>query len=62
MPACEKLLKRQPGHIPVYFHLKDEQMTLLAPRDWWVKEALDARADLLTILPSEQIKVVNKAT
>ncbi|NLX83104.1 MAG: DNA polymerase III subunit alpha [Clostridiales bacterium] len=60
MPACEKLLKRQPGHIPVYFHLKDEQLTLLAPRDWWIHEALDARADLLTILPSEQIKVVNK--
>ena len=60
MPACEKLLKRQPGHIPVYLYIKEEQVTLLAPRDWWVQEALDARADLLTVLPSKQIKVVNK--
>ncbi len=60
MPACERLLKRQTGNIPVFLHIKEENLTLLAPRDWWVKEALDARADLLTVLPSNQIKVVNK--
>ncbi|MDI9520606.1 MAG: DNA polymerase III subunit alpha [Bacillota bacterium] len=60
MPSCERLLKRQKGNIPVFLHIKEENLTLLAPRDWWVKEALDARADLLTVLPSNQIKVVNK--
>ena len=60
MPECEALLKRQPGNIPVFLHLKEENLTLLSPRDWWVKEALDARADLLTMLNNNQIKVVNK--
>jgi len=60
MPQCEALLKRQPGNIPIFLYFKQERQTLLAPRDWWVKEALDARADLLTVLNIEQIKVVNK--
>lgn len=60
MQQIELVLKRQPGKIPVFLHLKDENLTLLSPRDWWVAEALDAQADLLTILPGKQIKVVNK--
>ena len=62
MPACETVLKRQKGRVPVFLYIKEENLTLLAPEDWWVKDALDARADLLTILHSKQIKVVNKTT
>jgi DNA polymerase-3 subunit alpha len=60
MDGCEKLLKRLSGGIPVYLYLKAENLTLLAPRDWWVSDTDDARADLLTILRKEQIKVVSK--
>jgi DNA polymerase-3 subunit alpha len=60
IPACEALLKRSPGDVPVFLHLKAERQTLLAPREWWVMDALDARADLLTILHNNQVKVVDK--
>ena len=60
MEACQTALRRLPGDIPVFLHMKDEGQTLLAPRDWWVRDALDARADLLTFLELDQIKVVNK--
>ncbi len=59
MEPCEKMLRRLPGDIPVFLHLKEEGQTLLSPRDWWVGDALDARADLLTILSRDQVKVVN---
>ena len=59
MEQCGAVLRRFPGDVPVFIHLKEEGQTLLAPRDWWVKDALDARADLLTVLPKEQVKVVN---
>ena len=58
MDSCEALLKRLPGKIPVFLHFKDEGQTLLAPKDWWVSDALDARADLLTIVNKDQVKVV----
>ena len=60
MEQCGAVLRRFPGDVPVFIHLKEEGQTLLAPRDWWVGDALDARADLLTILGKEQVKVVNK--
>ncbi|MGI6695298.1 MAG: DNA polymerase III subunit alpha [Christensenellales bacterium] len=59
--ACGKLLGRLPGDIPVYVKLIDEEGVFLAPRSWWTGDALDARADLLTILSPEQIKVVKKS-
>ncbi len=59
LDACEALLKRLPGRIPVFLYFKEEGQTLLAPKDWWISDALDARADLLTILSKDQVKVVN---
>ncbi|HSK68995.1 MAG TPA: OB-fold nucleic acid binding domain-containing protein [Candidatus Limnocylindria bacterium] len=60
MGAAESLLKRLPGDIPVFIRLRDEEQTLLAPRDWWVLDADDARADLLTIFGADQVKVVKR--
>lgn len=60
-PECERILNKLPGNIPVYLNLPDEGITLLAPRDWWCSDGDDACANLLDILPMENIKVVKKA-
>lgn len=60
MPECERILKKMPGNIPVYLNLPEEGITLLSPRDWWCDDGDDARANLLDIVPLENIKVVNK--
>ena len=60
MPACEQVLRRMQGDIPVYINLPDEDMTLLAPRDWWCDDADDARANLLEYVLRDDIKVVKK--
>ena len=57
LAACQQVLSRLPGDIPVYVKLEEEG-TFLAPRSWWIGDELDARADLMTILNTEQIKVV----
>ncbi len=60
MPHCERILKKMPGNIPVYLNLPEEGITLLSPRDWWCDDGDDARANLLDIVPRENIKVVSK--
>ncbi len=60
MPACEQVLRRMQGDIPVYINLPDEDITLLAPRDWWCDDADDARANLLEYVLRDDIKVVKK--
>lgn len=59
-PECERILHKLPGNIPVYLNLPEENITLLAPRDWWCEDGDDAYANLLDILPKENIKVVRK--
>ena len=61
MDACQEMLSRLPGNIPVYVKLEGEDGVFLAPRSWWTADALDARADLLTILNVKQIKVVKES-
>ena len=61
LAECERILGRLPGDIPVYVKLVDEPGAFLAPRGWWTGDALDARADLLTLLEPEQIKVVKNS-
>ena len=51
---------RQPGKVPVYLNLPDENMTLLAPREWWCQDAEDMQATLMTILDLKDMKVVDK--
>jgi len=53
-------LMRQPGKVPVYLNLPDENMTLLAPREWWCQDAEDMQATLMTILDLKDMKVVDK--
>ncbi len=60
MPDCEGVLRRMQGNIPVFLNLPDEGITLLAPRDWWCDDAIDARANLLEYLAKDDIKVVTK--
>jgi len=59
-PEVSEALMRQPGKVPVYLNLPDENITLLAPRDWWCQDAEDMQATLMTILDRKDMKVVDK--
>ena len=59
-PEVSEALMRQPGKVPVYLNLPDENMTLLAPRKWWCQDAEDMQATLMTILDLKDMKVVDK--
>ena len=59
-PEVSEALMRQPGKVPVYLNLPDENMTLLAPREWWCEDAEDMQATLMTILDLKDMKVVDK--
>ena len=58
MEDCEQILKPLHGKIPVYLHLHQEKVTLLAPENWWCQDADKAKDKLLVCLPAENIKVV----
>ncbi len=60
MDACQQVLSRRPGHIPVYVKLSGEKGTFLAPRSWWPQDEAAAARELAQILSIEQIKVVKK--
>lgn len=61
MDGCHRILQRLPGDTPVYLNLPEENnITLLAPRDWWCADAFDACASLAAIIPKENLKVVRK--
>jgi DNA polymerase-3 subunit alpha len=61
MAEVQGLLSGMPGNIPVYFNLPEEGITLLCPRNLWVKNAKDAYAALLYAVGDPDIKVVEKA-
>lgn len=56
--VVQEVLQRMPGDIPVYLHIPAEKLTLLAPREMWVDDALDARATLMSEIDEENLKVV----
>lgn len=60
VPEVKNILNKLPGSIPVYLYFPDENKTVLTPRDWWVDDFEDARANLLDVLPYEHIKAVEK--
>ncbi|MDD4080721.1 MAG: DNA polymerase III subunit alpha, partial [Eubacteriales bacterium] len=60
MDACQEVLSRTPGSIPIYVKLQGEEGTFLAPRSWWTEDEGNAKEELMTILGAEQIKVVKK--
>ena len=41
-------------------NLPEEGVTLLAPRDWWCEDAEDMYATLMTTLPREDMRIVDK--
>ena len=61
MAEAQRLLSGIPGNIPVYFNLPEEGITLLCPRNLWVKNAKDASSTLLYVVGDPDIKVVEKA-
>lgn len=60
MPEFEEVMRKMPGDIPVYLNLPDENITLLAPRTLWCDDVDDARANLISYFPLDDIKVVMK--
>ena len=60
MAFARAILEKLPGEIPVYINLPDENITLLAPREMWVRDGREAKAALSGLLPDEDMKVVNK--
>ncbi len=58
IPKVSSILKNNSGATPVYFHLPNENLTLLAPKNLWVENADFARGDLMQILDAQNIKVV----
>ena len=58
MKDCEGILKPMQGSIPVFLHLPQENITLLAPEDWWCEDAEKAKDKLKVCLSVENIKVV----
>ncbi|MBR0406522.1 MAG: hypothetical protein IJI53_00640 [Clostridia bacterium] len=60
MPAVQAILSGIPGSVPVYLNLPDEGITLLCPRNLWVKDAAQAKGALLPELNEQDMKVVEK--
>ena len=53
-----QLLRQVPGDVPVYIHLPEEGITLLSPREWWVKSGREGQAVLMRLLPVADMKTV----
>ena len=60
MSAVQDALSAMKGEIPVYLHLPEEGITLLAPRSMWVQSAEAAQRALGPTLGDENIKIVTK--
>ncbi|NLD82829.1 MAG: DNA polymerase III subunit alpha [Clostridiales bacterium] len=60
MSAVQDALSAMKGEIPVYLHLPEEGITLLAPRSMWVQSAEAARRALGPTLGDENVKTVTK--
>ena len=61
MEAVSAVLRQDAGDQPVYFNLPDEGITLLCPREQWVRNSDDAIAALLHLLPLKDMKAVHKS-
>ncbi len=61
MAWVQEILSRLPGEVPVYMNLPDEGITLLCPRELWVRTPEEAMEALRNELTEENMKVVRKA-
>ena len=60
MPHIQTMLLQSPGNVPVYINLPEEGITLLCPRQLWVKDANLTKTSLLFDLDEQDMKVVEK--
>ncbi len=60
MGPIQALLADLQGTIPVYINLPDENITLLCPREMWVRDSGEALETLSAFLPQQDMKVVTK--
>ena len=56
----QALLSDMQGPVPVYINLPAEGITLLCPRDMWVRDSEEALETLSAFLPEQDMKVVTK--
>lgn len=60
MDGVQWILGLDKGDTPVYINLPEEKITLLCPRELWVREAEEACRDLESMLDKADMKVVRK--
>jgi DNA polymerase-3 subunit alpha len=60
MGPIQALLADLQGTIPVYINLPQENITLLCPREMWVRSSEEAMDALGVFLPQQDMKVVTK--
>ncbi len=60
MGPIQALLADLQGPIPVYINLPEENITLLCPREMWVRSSEEALETLSAFLPEQDMKVVTK--
>ncbi len=60
MGPIQAILADMQGGIPVYIHLPEENITLLCPREMWVRSEEEALDTLGRFLPQQDMKVVTK--
>ncbi|MBR3905382.1 MAG: DNA polymerase III subunit alpha, partial [Clostridia bacterium] len=60
MGPVQALLSELQGPIPVYINLPEEKITLLCPREMWVRSSEEAMDVLSAFLPQQDMKVVTK--
>jgi len=56
----QALMSELQGPIPVYINLPEEKITLLCPREMWVRSSEEAMDVLSAFLPQQDMKVVTK--
>ncbi len=60
MDQAMALLSLYPGSVPVYMHIPQEKITLLAPRTAWCDGSEECLRQLRSRLQEENVKLVNK--
>ena len=58
MDMLKEVLPKHPGPVPVYFHIPEEKITLLTPKNLWCDGDEPVQQDLERLLGIENIKAV----
>ena len=58
MDMLKEVLPKHPGPVPVYFHIPEEKITLLTPKNLWCDGDEPVQQDLERLLGTENIKAV----